>query len=123
MFTLLSCRLAVPEMEKLSAQLQMFTEENGVSICTFSITLLAGSVLKLVAKLIGFAAHHYKHWGICLALAATAFHNISTILETVTVISSSKCKVENSLSRERDSLSVEIIVVSMKGLPCLLFLK
>lgn len=34
MFTLLSCcRLAVSEMEKLSAQLQMFTEENGVFIC------------------------------------------------------------------------------------------
>lgn len=42
MFTLLSCRIAVSEMEKLSAQLQMFTEENGVFICTFSITLLVG---------------------------------------------------------------------------------
>lgn len=29
-------------MEKLSAQLQMFTEENRVFICTFSITLLVG---------------------------------------------------------------------------------
>lgn len=80
-------------MEKLSAELQMFTEENGVSICTFSITLLGGSVLKLVTKLIGFAAHHYKHWEIRLALAATPFHIIQqfSFVKTVTVISSSKC--------------------------------
>ncbi len=92
MFMLLSCRLAVSEMEKLSAQLQMFTEENEVFICTFSITLLVGC-FEAGDQINRLHCTSLQTLGDLLGIGCCSISQSLTIffMETVTVISSFKC--------------------------------